>query len=299
MNIRSTQDARFSSLVTGRSLTPGEKEAPTREVPQETSEEPKDGFSLTRTLAGGVLGFMGRRIPSTLPELSSEKIEELKQKVKPGDVLMTADLSYPGWGRMEYWAIGSHYTHAALAGSDGFIYEAVGEGVIKSSMDEFFKGRLKVAIARPGLDEHQAKVATDYAKSHLGKSYDGVFDYGSEDEFYCSELVSKSLKAADADFQPPMGSIFGKTAVSPDIWRKTEGIEVVHDDNSNYWTNKLHYWPLAVGATAAGVAGHLLGGVTGAVVGAAGGFVGSVLIGNKIQTGHWSPSLAEMREGKH
>jgi hypothetical protein len=267
--------------------------------PETATAEPKESFSLTRTLSTGLLGFMGRRIPSTMPEVSPEKMDELREKIKPGDVLMSADLSYPGWSRMEYWAIGSHYTHAALAGSDGFVYEAVGEGVIKTTLNEFLEGRKKIAVARPGLDEKQAETATEYAKSHLGKPYDGVFNFGSDDEFYCSELVAKSIKAADVNKAAPMGKIFGKDAVSPDVWRKTPGIEVIHDDKSNYWTNKLDYWPIAASTAALATAGHFLGGITGAVVGAGTGFVGSILVGNKIQTGHFSPSLVEIKAGKH
>ena len=270
-------------------------------VAQETPEvaEPKDGFSLTKTLSTGLLGFMGRRIPSTLPEASAEKIEDLKSKVKPGDVLMSADLSYPGWQRMEYWAIGSHYTHAALAGSDGLIYEAVGEGVITSSVEEFLEGRKKIAIARPGLNAEEAKEATEYAKSQLGKAYDGVFNYGDDNEFYCSELVAKALKHGKGDVDIPMGKIFGKDAVSPDIWRKTPGVEVIHDDGSSYWGNKVHYWPTLATTAAAGVVGHMLGGIGGAVLGAGAGMLGAVLIGNKIQTGQFAPTVVELMAGKH
>lgn len=270
-------------------------------VVEEASEaqEPKDGFSLTRTLSTGLLGFMGRRIPSTLPEVSPEKMKELKAKIKPGDVLMSADLSYPGWQRMEYWAIGSHYTHAALAGSDGLVYEAVGEGVITSSVEEFLEGRKKIAIARPGLNAEEAKEATEYAKAQLGKPYDGVFNFAGDDEFYCSELVAKALKSGKNDTNVPMGKIFGKDAVSPDVWRKTPGIEVIHDDGSSYWGNKLHYWPTLATSAAGGVVGHMLGGVGGAVLGAGVGMLGAVLVGNKIQTGKFAPSIAELREGKH
>lgn len=274
-----------------------EKKAVAQETPE--VEEPKDGFSLTRTLSSGLLTFMGRRIPSTLPEISAEKIEDLKSKVKPGDVLMSADLSYPGWGRMEYWAIGSHYTHAALAGSDGLVYEAVGEGVITSTVEEFLEGRKKIAIARPGLNAEEAKEATEYAKSQLGKPYDGVFNYGDDSEFYCSELVAKALKQGKGDVDIPMGTIFGKEAVSPDIWRKTPGVEVIHDDGSSYWGNKVHYWPTLATTAVAGVVGHMLGGIGGAVLGAGAGMLGSILVGNKIQTGQFSPTLVELTAGKH
>lgn len=262
------------------------------------SQEPKDGFSLTKTLSTGLLAFMGRRIPSTLPEISSEKMQEIKEKVKPGDVLMSADMSYPGWARMEYWAIGSEYTHAALMGNDGHVYEAVGEGVIQTTLEEFLDGRKKIAVTRHGLSETDAASATEYAKSHIGKPYDGVFNFADDKEFYCSELVAKALASTDNPVQAPQGKIFGKDAVAPDAFLKMEGAEIIHDDKSSYWGNKVHYWPIAASTATLGVVGHLVGGLGGAAIGAGAGLIGSILVGNKIQTGHCLPSVAELRASK-
>lgn len=292
MNILSaTSPAPSSSLVRKASVPPAAVE--TQETP-----EPKDGFSLTKTLSAGLLTFMGRRIPSTLPEISAEKIEEIKGKVKPGDVLMSADMSYPGWARMEYWAIGSEYTHAALMGNDGEVYEAVGDGVIQTSLEEFLEGRKKIAISRHGLSESDAASATAYAKSHIGKPYDGVFNFADDKEFYCSELVAKALASTENPVLAPQGKIFGKDAVAPDAFLKMEGAQVIHDDKSSYWGNKVHYWPLAASSAAFGVVGHMVGGLGGAAIGAGAGLLGAILVGNKIQTGHCLPTVAEIRASK-
>lgn len=263
-----------------------------------SAAEAESGFSLGKMAAGALLGFMGRRIPTTMPEISSDKAQSLKEKIRPGDVLMTADGAYPGWARMEFWAIGSHYTHAALVGSDGQVYEAVGEGVIQGSLDEFLQGRLKVAVARPGLDEAGVERATEYCRGQLGKAYDGFFNTEDDKEFYCSELVAKALATADPSVQTPTKSLLGKKAIAPDVFLSAPGFQPIHDDGSHYWKNKLSYWPLGAAAVGVGAAGYAIGGLAGAVVGASAGFVGSVLIGNKMQTGHYSPSLAEVRSSK-
>ena len=262
-------------------------------------QEPKDGVSLGKAAAGAVLGFMGRRIPPTHPEFSAEQSQELRSKMKPGDVILTADMAYPGWARMEFWTVRSNYTHAAILGNDGHVYEAVGEGVQKVKLEEFFDGRFKVAVVRLGLDEAEAAKATEYCQQHLGKSYDGVFNTETEDEFYCSELVTKALESADPSLQIPRDKLLGKVAVAPDAFLHTPGAERVHDDGSHYWKNKLTYWPLATSAIAGGVAGGVLSGVGGAALGGTVGLLGSILVGNKIQTGHWLPSVHELREGKH
>jgi len=80
---------------------------------------------------------------------------------------------------------------------------------------------------------------------------------------------------------------------------KTPGMEVVHDGDSNYWTNKLAYWPIHASGAAGAAAGYALGQGLGAAVG--GGVLGvaaAILIGNRIQTGYWAPSVHELRESK-
>lgn len=259
----------------------------------------QDGFSPVKVLAGGVLTFMGRRIPTTFPDFTQERRSEISGKVKPGDVLLSADMAFPGWGRMEFWTVRSHYTHAAFVGSDKHVYEAVGNGVQRVTLDSFLEGRIKVSVFRPGLSTEDTKKATDYCSDQIGKAYDSVFKTNGDEEFYCSELVAKALAKTDKNPEVPMSKLMGKDFIAPDAFRYLPGVEVVHDEKSNYFKNKLGYWPLATSAAAGAAAGAAIGGLSGAAIGGVAGFVGSVLIGNKIQTGHFSPGLAEMREGKH
>lgn len=251
-----------------------------------------------RAITSGAFAFMGRRIPPMHPEMSAEKAQALCAQTKPGDVILTADLAYPGWARMEFWTIRSNYTHAALVGSDGHVYESVDGGVQKVPLASFFEGRIKVATVRLGLDAGEAARATEYCQRQLGKPYDEGFDTLSDDAFYCSELVAKALGAGRPGFAVPHETVLGRTAVAPDAFLAVPGAQRVHDDGSSYWTNKVTYWPLALSAAAAGSAGAAAGGVAGAVVGGTLGLLASILVGNKIQTGHCLPSVQELRESK-
>lgn len=289
------------STPQSRSLKPLEKVTPidASSTPESVALEPQESWSPLQTLSKGLLGFMGRRIPTLTPEFSPEKAKVLMDQIQPGDVIMSTDMAYPGWARMEYYALGSHYIHAAFVGSDMKVYEAVGSGVLKTELEDSFKGRIKVAISRPGLSEKDTATATDFCRAQLGKSYDGTFNTEDNKEFYCSELVSKALASGDSPIATPTGSFFGKKAVAPDAFLKIPGSVTVHDDGSHYWKNKLDYWPIGAVTAGMGIAGAALGGITGAAIGAGAGFLGSVLVGNKIQTGHFSPSLAEALEGKN
>ncbi|MEW6282721.1 MAG: YiiX/YebB-like N1pC/P60 family cysteine hydrolase [Candidatus Eremiobacterota bacterium] len=287
-----TQLAGRPSLLSASGAPP----APPADPP---AEEPEERFSLGKTLAGGLLFFMGRRIPTTVPEISPEKAEQLKQALKPGDVILTADCAYPGWARMEFWTVRSNYTHAAYYAGDGKILEAVGGGVKEAELDDYFSGRTKVAIIRPPYaSEEDVQAATAFCKSHVGKKYDSVFNTGDDNEFYCSELVYKALKSMPHPIEAPSRVFAGKTAVAPDAFQYIQGATMVHDDKSGYFTNKLGHWPLAASAVGCAVAGGLLAGAGAAVAGFGVGLLGSIMIGNKIQTGHYLPSLHDLAGSK-
>lgn len=256
--------------------------------------EPKDGFSPTKVVAGGILTFMGRRIPTTVPEMSQERIDNLKSAMQPGDVLLTCDCAYPGWARMEFWTVRSNYTHAAFYAGDGRVLEAVGDGVIENTLEKVVSGRSKVAVIRPPYKSAaDVQAATAFCESHLGKQYDSVFNTSDEKEFYCSELVAKALQSMPNPIDTPMASLLGKPFIAPDAFLSLSNATLVHDDKSDYWKNKLGHWPLACSALGGAAAGGALAGMGGAGIGFGVGLLGSILIGNKIQTGHFLPSLTD------
>jgi hypothetical protein len=237
---------------------------------------------------------MSRRIPTTVPEIPPEKAARLKQALQPGDIILTCDCAYPGWARMEFWTVRSNYTHAAFYAGDGRVYEAVGEGVKEARLDDYFKGRMKVAIVRPPYaTPRDVQAAAAFCQSQVGKPYDSIFCTGDDTEFYCSELVYKALKSLPHPIEAPSRTLLGKAVVAPDAFLDIPGAIRVHDDGSHYWKNKLGHWPLAASALAGAAAGGYLGGAVGALVGFGAGLVGSILVGNKIQTGHFLPSLHE------
>lgn len=166
--------------------------------------------------AKALITFMDRRIPTTVPAVSEQKGDLLESKLQPGDIVLTSDCAYPGWGRMEYWAVGSNYTHAAIVGNDSKIYEATGAGVIASDVDGYFKGHLKTAILRPDFvsPKKDAESITEYCKSHVGKNYDNLF-LDDDSEFYCSELVAKALTQVTEPLATPSKDVLGRKAIAP------------------------------------------------------------------------------------
>ncbi|GMU51669.1 MAG: hypothetical protein AMXMBFR33_08150 [Candidatus Xenobia bacterium] len=246
---------------------------------------------LKRAMAEQVMKVMGRRIPTTVPEISPERAEHLKESLQPGDIILTCDCTFPGWARLEYWTVQASYTHAALYAQDGKVYEATGRGVKGVELEDYFSGRLKVALVRPPYEgPEDIKAASDYCQSQEGKAYDGLGDLHDDTEVACTELVYKALLAGPHPIDTRVHKVLGQETVGPDSFMKIPGARVVHDDGSHYWKNKLGHWPLAASAVGGAVAGGALAGGGGAVAGFALGLVSSVLVGNKLQTGSYWPA---------
>lgn len=136
---------------------------------------------------------------------------------------------------------GSPYSHAALYVGEGKIIEAIGEGVVRQTLDSALSDdTLAVVYRRKGLTPAQANLVIRYVSAQVGKSYDyagvagaskyttggmlmrlvsiplGVLqDAGEllntaspESSFFCSELVLRAFEQANAPitFKPATAS---------------------------------------------------------------------------------------------
>ncbi|MCH7410448.1 hypothetical protein MM239_13660 [Belliella sp. DSM 111904] len=101
---------------------------------------------------------------------------------------------------------GNSFSHNGILtkeGEDWYVLEAVGRGVVLTTIDDFMSkhldehGKPKVMVGRlKDSYQHLIPKAIAEGKKHLGKPYDSVFDF-ENDAFYCSELIHFSFKAAN------------------------------------------------------------------------------------------------------
>lgn len=116
------------------------------------------------------------------------------------DVNTATPLLMPGDGllsrkRLELSNLGisGHFKHAAIVSPDPkVIIEAVGYGVIASTVDDFFLPKDEVVVLRPNFaDEAQRLAAAQWAAGKVGLPYDFEFTQ-SLTAFFCSKLLYDS-----------------------------------------------------------------------------------------------------------
>jgi len=244
--------------------------------------------SIKATIGAALLNI---RVPTTTPPVSEERIKQIEQSIQPGDIILETDNAYPEWQRLEYLAYRSAHTHACMYEGNGVFIEATSPGgVMRTELREYLEGRKIITVLRPAYATPQDRdAALDFHRAQLGKPYNDTFDLYSTSSYTCTALEYQSLQAMPNKMEVPVRKFFGHDEVAPDFFMEMKGVTKVYDDGSSFWKNQFTHWPVALTAIGGGVAAGIAGG--GALAGL-GGFAaaltGAILVGNKIQTGHFN-----------
>lgn len=250
-------------------------------------------------ITGALVKMLDVRVPTTTPEISEDRRQQVLSSIRPGDVILETDDAYPGWQIMEFLTMRSSFTHAAIYEGDGKFLEATTPGgVQRTDLDGYLHGRMHVAVIRPPYRAPGDVDATlEYARAQLGKPYDNDFNTADDREMYCAEYVYKALKASPNPIEAPIRHVMAKTVVSPDAFRKIPGSTVVYADRCSFLSNRLSHWPVYSMSLAAAATGASMAGPVGGAVGFVAGSLASILVGNRLQTGHFN--LVGDAKGKH
>ncbi len=164
--------------------------------------------------------FAPRHItPFYVPALRPQIIGELRQHLRPGDVLLVrAEQKFttallPGfWShsalylgcRRDLEALGVHrdgrvkrHWEKLSGNSDAFVIEAISPGVMISSLESCLHAD-QVAVLRPNVTDVDRQEAVLDAFSHVGKAYDFEFDFNATTRLVCTEIVYRAYHGRGA-----------------------------------------------------------------------------------------------------
>lgn len=213
----------------------------------------------------GVANAMGNTRLTTRHEnfITESQIEEMQEKMEPGDILLerrnwyTSNIGIPGfWPHAAIYLgdldamkasfdapeIEEYINKKESANIDEFlkglnssfyekysdgdweVIEAVAEGVVLQPIMESAKADY-VGVLRPKISKLEKFRALEKAIGHYGKNYDYHFDFITDSELVCTELVYKAYKPfIDIDLVSHIGKMI------------LPGVELVKKFDSEYGT---------------------------------------------------------------
>lgn len=173
---------------------------------------------LTPLVSLAVSRFRFKERPPHRGLISPEQVAELRGELRPGDILIERRNWYisnsllPGFWPHAALYLGTPEQLADLGldddpraarhlddfagqdalGRDFAVIEAIGEGVIFTSLEQSVGEADALAVLRPNLEPQEMREALARALSHRGKEYDFDFDFQTTDRLVCTELVFRT-----------------------------------------------------------------------------------------------------------
>lgn len=129
--------------------------------------------------------------PYTHKRVSGVHVLASQRLLRPGHVLMSRTR-----GELTNLFIPGFWSHGAIYVGDGFVAEAIGEGVVLTDIVTFMTTKDAIAICAPLFaSDAEMTTAAAWAREQRGKKYDFEFTSGN-DAFYCFELTYAAYHVA-------------------------------------------------------------------------------------------------------
>ena len=160
--------------------------------------------------------------------ISEREAEELIEKMKPGDVVLTGDhRSTPIVTATQLMTGRSSFSHSIMYKGEGTAVEAVMDaGVREKPLKNILMEKNHAVVIRPDYRDGQAESAVEFADKMVGKKYDFKFKTGNE-SWYCSELVYAAIKDSAPQVEFDTRKILGKEIVIPNDMFYSHDVGVV------------------------------------------------------------------------
>jgi len=163
----------------------------------------------------------------TKKPFSEAQINEMKNYMKPGDIILTKSDMHRTFYFLVKSTYGHDFSHAATYVGDGKVIDSY-DRPDRQDMATFFSKMTDIAVLRPRYtSEKQVDREIRYLEQQIGKEYDLRFKTDDVKEFYCSELTLRGLEASGVGAKVPGHSILGHAFVLPDDFINSKDIDLV------------------------------------------------------------------------
>jgi len=226
-----------------------------------------------------LLRLLDLKFPTLWARLSDEQRRQIKEILRPGDILLEDDGSYPLW-QVASRMIGSRWSHSGIYAGDNIVIDAGTKPfVAKIDLDQFLD-TTDIAVYRPRYDSAADLDSTlQYVIGCLGRPFNQTFDYNSQTSFYCAQLLSRALEQMPNPIVLPTRCLFGKRLVVPSGIEQCSDLTLIWIARKGLLSSVISHCPILVPALIGALCGAGFGAPY-ALLGATVALTASLFLGN-------------------
>lgn len=190
--------------------------------------------------------------------LSGKKRAQIKQILRPGDLLLETNNQYPGWQFASRLMVGGDWVHSAMYVGNGFVVDIGTKPVVAMiELDEFLK-TTDVAIYRPHYKTPEdVKAATAFVADCLGMPFNTTFDHRDRKSFYCTQLIARALLAMPNPITLALGRLMWKPMVPASAIESSPDMDCLFSTRPHLLKAVIAHWDLWLGGASGVYLAHL------------------------------------------
>lgn len=156
-----------------------------------------------------------------------EQIADIKNKLQPGDIILTKNKHRQTFYYMLHGLFGHKYSHAATYAGKGEIVDSY-DKPDRQKLDDVLGRITDCAIIRANYDDTEQPYRNiQYQDNQIGKPYDNYFNIMDTSAHYCSELTLRGLEASGLETKVQGHAIMNQPFILPDDFLHVDGFDVI------------------------------------------------------------------------
>lgn len=138
--------------------------------------------------------LMNLRFPTLGAGLTVRQKKEVRALLKPGDILLKDNCSYP-LSQLGARVLGSSWIHSAVCVGEGKLIDCGSKPYVAQILLDDFLDASDLAVYRPRFEtDADRESALNFLYGQIGRPFNKTFKLSNKNSFYCTQLVYRMLE---------------------------------------------------------------------------------------------------------
>ncbi|HNB23085.1 MAG TPA: YiiX/YebB-like N1pC/P60 family cysteine hydrolase [Candidatus Melainabacteria bacterium] len=157
--------------------------------------------------------LMNCKFPTTGASITESQKALVKSLLRPGDILLKDDCSYP-LSQLGARMLGSNWIHSAVYVGDNKIIDCGSRPYVsENDLDNFLQSS-SLAVYRPRFETGEdLQSLISFLQSSIGRPFNRTFRLSNRNSFYCTQLIYRALQQMPHPIDLHISYVSGRPAI--------------------------------------------------------------------------------------